>query len=95
MVLSLIENAAHAVDPGGKIDVKTSTQQGKVWIEVTDDGCGFDTGDLSKVEGLGLAGMSERAGLAGGTLAVESSPLAGTTISCCIPLHGGDGGRFD
>jgi signal transduction histidine kinase len=36
---------------------------------------------------MGLIGMRERAGLAGGTLVVESNPGSGSTIAARIPAH--------
>ncbi len=79
----------------GSVKVFLQAGEGVLNLSVTDDGCGFDTGDLNKVEGLGLAGMRERAALAGGRLTVDSAPGRGTTVSCRIPLYSGDGGDFD
>ncbi len=53
-------------------------------VEVTDDGCGFDT--ETQTRHLGLAGMAERATLAGGDLTVTSRPDAGTTITLEVPV---------
>jgi signal transduction histidine kinase len=42
---------------------------------------------------LGLLGMRERVALVGGTLEVESTPGAGTTVFARVPLPGtGEGG---
>ncbi len=55
-------------------------------IEVQDNGLGFEPGSAAIWSGhYGLLGMRERARLAGGTLAVESLPGAGTTIRLQIP----------
>jgi signal transduction histidine kinase len=54
-----------------------------VEIDVRDDGAGFDP-DTS-TEGFGLLGMRERAALAGGSVAVESSPGHGSTIHAIVP----------
>lgn len=51
---------------------------------VTDDGIGFRTG--SATEGLGLPGMREWIGLAGGELHITSTPGRGTQVSFRIPL---------
>ena len=48
-------------------------------LQIADDGNGFDV--RRPAPGLGLTGMRERAGLAGGRLAVESAPGRGTTIT--------------
>jgi len=54
-------------------------------FEVTDDGAGFDPG--SKAYGTGLQGMADRLHAHGGSLAVRSSPGAGTTISGRLPCQ--------
>jgi len=57
---------------------------------VEDDGCGFEVDRLlqSSVSEhwLGLHGMRERAELMGGTLTIESSPDAGTTVFVEVPV---------
>jgi signal transduction histidine kinase len=56
-----------------------------VEVEIADDGQGFDP--AQRVQGFGLMGMHERAGLVGGEMAVESSK-AGTTVRGSFPLAG-------
>jgi signal transduction histidine kinase len=52
-----------------------------VVLEIRDDGRGFNTTELSELEGhYGLMGMSERAATFGGTLEVISGAGRGTTI---------------
>jgi PAS domain S-box-containing protein len=57
----------------------------KLRITVTDNGKGFDLpktiGDLARHGKLGLAGMQERAQLVGATLAIDSQPGKGTTVT--------------
>jgi signal transduction histidine kinase len=57
---------------------------------VEDDGSGFDvevTMDKPMSERrLGLLGMKERVSLVGGTLEIESTPSAGTTVIVHIPI---------
>jgi signal transduction histidine kinase len=53
-----------------------------VEVEIADDGDGFDP--AQRVEGFGLIGMHERAGLVGGEMRVESSE-AGTTVRGWFP----------
>lgn len=67
-------------------------------LRVADDGRGFDTSaaDRQLAAGhLGLLGMRERAALAGGQLAVRSSPGQGTVIEVTFPIGSGaaDAGR--
>jgi two-component system, NarL family, sensor histidine kinase UhpB len=47
-------------------------------LQIADDGEGFDP--QRPAPGLGLIGMRERAGLAGGRLTVASAPRQGTTV---------------
>lgn len=58
--------------------VLAGSAEGGVVVRVTDDGQGFDPSGPS--EGLGLTGMRERARLAGGSVAVRSSPGRGTQV---------------
>ena len=62
----------------------------KVVITVSDNGRGFELpprlGDLASMGKLGLAGMQERAKLIGATLALESKPGTGTTVTVEMPL---------
>jgi signal transduction histidine kinase len=61
-------------------------------VIIEDNGCGFDIAAIEaasgRYRGLGLDGMRERLLLIGGTLDVESTVGAGTTIFARIPLDG-------
>lgn len=65
-------------------------QDGEVSMKLTDDGKGFDvdsfTGISDQNRGLGLAGMQERASLAGGQVAISSVPGESTTVHVRVPL---------
>ncbi len=55
-------------------------------VRVIDDGVGFDSDRVTSTIGhLGLAGMRERADLAGGWLRIQSRPGTGTAVECWIP----------
>lgn len=59
-----------------------------VRLTVADNGCGFDPSQLSGPSlegGHGLVSMRERLAAIGGTLILESSPGAGTTITANVP----------
>jgi signal transduction histidine kinase len=73
------------------VRVVVSATDGELRIEVQDDGVGFDPD--STEEGFGLAGMQERASLAGGTLSVESGEQ-GTLLTAYLPTRhpGSDAG---
>jgi signal transduction histidine kinase len=65
------------------VHVRLACQEGKLVIEVSDDGRGFDPEE--RTAGFGLAGMRERVYLAGGEL--EITPVeAGTTVRCTLPV---------
>ncbi|WP_237481425.1 sensor histidine kinase [Lichenibacterium dinghuense] len=63
----------------------------EVRVVIEDDGAGFDPdADPVLTPGgrprIGLRGMRERLGLIGGTLQIESSPGAGTSLFVAVPL---------
>jgi signal transduction histidine kinase len=55
-----------------------------LWLEVEDDGVGFDP--EAKTSGFGLAGMRERVALAGGTLEISSAG-EGTLVKASLPVR--------
>jgi len=55
-------------------------------LMVYDDGKGFAQAKAASAGGGGLAGMRERAHLAGGTLELRSEPMQGTRITLRVPL---------
>lgn len=75
---ALTNVARHAHVP--EVTVRVWTHQGALSIEVTDRGQGFDRETVIARETSGLAGMRERATLAGGEFKIESSPGAGTRL---------------
>ena len=83
--LANVERYAHA----SRVDVHLRRLGDRVVMTVADDGDGFEAPDdldsLAGVGSFGLAGMRERARLAGGELSVESEPGDGTVISVWVP----------
>lgn len=69
------------------IEVMLSADEQQVQLVVQDDGVGFDpTLVAHRSEGhFGLAGMSERVKLLGGTLSIQSTPGTGTRIAVTVP----------
>jgi len=65
----------------------TGANAARVRVTITDDGTGFDP-DRLRDGGSGLAGMRERAMLAGGRLDVRTVPGAGTTIELSLAASG-------
>jgi len=83
---ALTNVARHA--EADRVDVKLKAQNGLLILAVADDGRGFNSGELSDAEGLGVAGMRERAGLVDGVLEVYSQPQEGTRVYFKVPLDG-------
>ena len=69
-----------------EVTVSVKREDGRVEVNVEDDGAGIDTGVPNA--GYGLVGMRERAELVGGTVAIASEPGRGTRVSATIPLPG-------
>lgn len=67
------------------VSVTLGSGPDEVRAVVEDDGHGFDTEGVA--DGVGLAGMRERAELLGGTLSIESRHGAGATIALRVPLN--------
>ena len=77
--LTNIAKHAKASNVTMNFDIKDGRQR----LVITDDGVGFDTGELSKYKeqtSWGLVTMSERAQSIGGSLSIESHPGGGTKI---------------
>ena len=73
-----------------RVSVLLERDETLVRLTVEDDGRGFDVEAVQKsfdaAQRLGLLTMKERVALAGGTVLIESSPSAGTTILVRIPI---------
>ena len=67
------------------IDLMLRTDEGRLVLEVRDDGCGFDRA-TRRTDSLGLASMEERALALGGRLEILSAPGAGTIVRLSCPL---------
>jgi signal transduction histidine kinase len=67
-----------------QVRVRLARPDGRLTLEIRDDGAGFEarTGG-----GLGLAGLADRISTVDGTLQVESAPGRGTTLRAEIPLR--------
>jgi signal transduction histidine kinase len=69
-----------------RVTIKMVCEGGRVALEVSDDGIGFDTSGEFPGH-LGLRSMRERAQRLGGTLTIVSSPGAGTAVHAHFPLR--------
>ncbi|MCG8588146.1 MAG: ATP-binding protein [Proteobacteria bacterium] len=96
--LNLVQNASHAVEPGGDIRLETRCGDGCVRVHVSDAGCGIAEPDLERIfdpffttkpvgegTGLGLAISHEIVRKHGGELRVSSRPGEGSTFTVELP----------
>ena len=65
------------------------TEEGRVFVEVRDDGVGFDpesvSDRVSTMGGLGLRQMRERVSAQGGELIIRTAPDEGTLVRAELP----------
>ncbi len=83
---ALTNVARHA--SASRVEVSLKSSDGLLTLAVADEGQGFDTLDLPESEGLGVAGMRERATLVGGALEVHARPQKGTQVYFNVPIDG-------
>jgi signal transduction histidine kinase len=81
---ALANIAKHAVAHQANIDLWTAP--GRVLLEISDDGQGFDLRKMSVTLVHGLANMHTRAHKVGGDVEVTSEPGKGTTVLAWVPL---------
>jgi nitrate/nitrite-specific signal transduction histidine kinase len=68
--------------------VRIGTANGKVVLEVEDDGQGFDLGAVEFNRGMGLANMRDRAAELGGLIDIRSEPGRGTLVKVEVAADG-------
>jgi signal transduction histidine kinase len=86
LVQEALNNAAtHSSAKNAKVTVAQAP--GKITVEITDDGHGFDP---ERKRGMGILGMEERVRRLGGTLTIESAPGKSATVRAELPLHSED-----
>ena len=99
MLIVILDNAVKFTDKGGKVTVSEHTEDGKLYLTVTDTGIGISeeelplifvkfhrtvTGQNRNGTGLGLAIAKEIAERHGATVSVESTPGKGTSFTFCF-----------
>ncbi|MEK6196760.1 MAG: PAS domain S-box protein [Desulfobacterales bacterium] len=70
-----------------RVSVVLRAEKNRVSLSVRDDGKGFDTANLAESEGIGIAGMRERATLADGSLEVISEHGKGCHVLLKVPIE--------
>jgi len=75
-----------------RLTLELERRDGRVELEVTDDGCGFDPNRLGPEadDHFGLLSIEERLRHFGGTMQVVSIPGRGTTVRLRAQIPGGD-----
>ena len=104
IVQPVVENALyHGIEPSeetGQIHIRAWLGQDEIWIEVADNGCGFDANKLfaprqkeSRPVGVGIRNVHERLQLSFGTrygVIICTAPNEGTVVRLRIPVLGGE-----
>jgi signal transduction histidine kinase len=73
------------------VEISLRAREGRLRLTVADNGRGFDPGSPPNKGQLGVAGMHERAGLAGGRLEIRARPGGGAEVRLDLPLGGPEG----
>jgi signal transduction histidine kinase len=66
------------------IEISLRADEGHQVIEVSDDGAGFDVGQIAM--GMGLSSMKARAYATGGWAEIQSQPGTGTRVTARLPI---------
>lgn len=104
VVYNLLSNAAKYNEQDGHIYIETWQGNRKIFLRVTDTGCGIPTEALSRIfdkfyrvrgsktegSGIGLAVVREIVERHGGSISVESQLDEGTSFTVQIPLSTGE-----
>ena len=81
-------NAARHAGPT-QVTVRLHADRSHAWLEVADDGRGFDVAaEPAGAGGLGLHTMRDRVTELDGRLTIDSAPGEGTRVRACFPLGG-------
>ncbi len=68
------------------IDIQISSDEGRIYLTVEDDGVGFDATQKMKASGMGLSNIRSRVALLKGTVEIDSRPGAGTVVNIILPI---------
>jgi two-component system NtrC family sensor kinase len=97
-VNNILTNAVQASSPGKTVRISTRMEKGEYCIEISDQGCGIDPENLTRVfdpfittkpvgsgTGLGLSISHEVISAQGGKIEIESLPESGTRVRILLP----------
>jgi PAS domain S-box-containing protein len=71
-----------------KVEASLKEEDGKIVLEIHDNGVGISEKQLSKRNSFGLLGMRERVYPFGGTISITGKEQKGTTLTVIIPISG-------
>jgi PAS domain S-box-containing protein len=73
-----------------QVEVSLGRCGDELWVQVRDNGAGFDQDAAAKKKSFGLLGMRERTLTLGGRIDIDSAAGSGTVISVLIPIGLGE-----
>ena len=93
---NIIENALHAMPKAGSLRIESRQKKNRMQITIHDSGVGFDADTRRRIfepyfstkvrgTGLGMAIAKRNIEINGGSIAVESIPSVGTTVTVSFP----------
>jgi signal transduction histidine kinase len=82
---SLTNIARHA--QASEVQIRLTPEEGRLSLEVSDNGIGVSQETLMNTRSLGVVGMRERARIAGGELTIGNGPVRGTSITARFPIR--------
>lgn len=97
VLTNILFNAVDAMPDGGRISIRTTHQEGTVFLSVTDTGIGMPADVQSRIfdpffstkgtlgTGLGLSVAYGIVGQHGGHITVDSAPGQGSSFTLCFP----------
>mgnify|MGYP006280747615 CR=1 FL=1 len=96
--VNIIKNGYQAIEGEGRIEIIASIAEGKVIIDISDNGAGIDEEEIDQVfdpfftgrargTGLGLSVCRELIELHGGTVSIRSEKGSGTVVTVKLPLE--------
>ena len=97
-MLNLLINAVQSMPEGGLVTLAAKPRNGRVLIQVIDQGCGISDADRDRIfdpffttrqtgTGLGLSVAHQIVEQHGGILSADANHDRGTTFSVLLPLH--------
>ncbi len=86
MVQEGLSNVARHAE-ASRVRVAARRADGRLEVEVVDDGCGFDPASLERAEGIGLRGLRERFLMLGAHFDIDSRPGQGTRLCCAVAME--------